>query len=150
MEGDFLHEYMFDGYEGKITTCSVFESIKWLIAEKSGCATYYLDKYRKNENGENVNIALVIGWQNGFDESEQDSCSDGTWRICAKIGYQPSNSIMQCDYDMDWNMPWDKKTGDCIDSEFPIYENTDLVEVLKELEKDWKWINKNWNKLGHE
>ena len=137
--------YEIEGYNRKITAYDFKKSAEFLAREKCGTVCMYLDMDRNGQD-----IAIVIGWQNGFDESEQDSFSDGKYRLCAKIGYQNRNSMMQCDYDIDWYMPWDKKTGNCIDSEIVLYEDSNFNEVLKDLEKSWKWIDKNWNKLGHD
>jgi hypothetical protein len=74
--------------------------------------------------------AIVLGWQDGYEEEPEDDCTDGTWRLCAKLAYQPTNSIMQCDYDIDWLMPYDEETGEVDDNEIPIYPNTDLKEAI--------------------
>ena len=80
----------------------------------------------------NNDWAIVLGWADGFDKRENDSCTDGTWRLCAKVGYQPYNSLMQCDYDWDWLMPYDEETKEVDNTEIPIYPNTDLMELI-----DW-------------
>ena len=76
--------------------------------------------------------AIVLGWADGFDAEENDACTDGTWRLCVKLAYQPCNSLMQCDYDIDWLMPYDEETGEVDDTEVSIYPNTDLEETI-----DW-------------
>ena len=91
--------------------------------------TYYWT-LREDDKG-NV-WAIVLGWADGFDATEQDDCMDGTWRLCAKLAYQPNNSIMQCDYDIDWMMPYDEVSGEVDDNEVSIYPNTDLVGLI-----DW-------------
>ena len=83
----------------------------------------------KNDN----DWAIVLGWADGFDAEENDACTDGTWRLCVKLAYQPCNSLMQCDYDIDWLMPYDEKSGEVDDdTEVSIYPNTDLEETI-----DW-------------
>ena len=79
----------------------------------------------------NNDWAIVLGWHDGFDAEEQDDCMDGTWRLCAKLAYQPNNSIMQCDYDVDWLMPYDEESGEVDDNEVSIYPRTDLVELVE-------------------
>ena len=76
--------------------------------------------------------AIVLGWANGFDAEEQDDCTDGTYRLCAKLAYQPNNSIMQYDYDVDWLMPYDEESGEVDDNEVSIYPDTKLKAVV-----DW-------------
>lgn len=95
--------------------------------------THYFGTYfwwLNNENDDDNSWAIVLGWSDGFDEEPDDNNADGTWRLCAKVAYQPWNSIMQCDYDVDWEMPYDKITGEVDDNEVPIYPDTDLVEVI--------------------
>ena len=93
------------------------------------CGTYcwWLDQ-DENRN----NWAIVLGWADGFEENPNDNNLDGTWRICAKLAYQPWNSAMQCDYDIDWLMPYDEESGEVDDNEVSIYPNTNLKEVI-----DW-------------
>ena len=91
--------------------------------------TYYWYLHRdENDN----DWAIVLGWADGFDIEEQDDCTDGTWRLSAMLAYQSSNSIMQCDYDVDWLMPYDEESGDVDNNEVSIYPNTDLAGVI-----DW-------------
>ena len=84
----------------------------------------------RDENGNDW--AIVLGWADGFDTEENDDCTLGTWRLCVKLAYQPWHSLMQCDYDVDWLMPYDEETGDVDDTEISIYPNTDLAEAI-----DW-------------
>jgi hypothetical protein len=46
------------------------------------------------------------------------------------MAFQSKRSIMQCDYDVDWDMPYDKITGEVDDNEVSIYPNTDLKETI--------------------
>lgn len=98
---------------------------------KSGTYYWYLGFDGKN------NWAIVLGWSDGFEEDSTDPCMNGTWRICAKLTYQPNNSIMQCDYDIDWDMPYDEITGEVDDNEISIYPDTNLKEVVNWLLKCW-------------
>ena len=82
-------------------------------------------------NGNN-NWAIVLGWADGFEEDENDDCSNGTYRLCTKLAYQPSNSIMQCDYDIDWLMPYNEETGDVDDNELCVYSDSNIEEII-----DW-------------
>ena len=93
-----------------------------------GYGTYY---WIIGEDEENT-WAIVLGWGNGFEENPNDDCTDGTWRICAKLAFQSKQSIMQCDYEVDWLMPYDEETLEVDDNEVSIYPNTDLSSTL-----DW-------------
>ena len=76
--------------------------------------------------------AIVLGWADGFDEEENDDCTDGTWRLCVKLAYQSWNNISQCDYGWDWTMPYDEETDEVDDTEVSIYPDTDLEDTI-----DW-------------
>ena len=82
--------------------------------------------------------AIVLGWADGFEEDKTDVCTDGTWRLCAKVAYQPWNSIMQCDYNIDWSMPYNEESGEVDDTEISIYPNTDLKETINWLLECYK------------
>lgn len=99
-----------------------------------GNGTYY---WRLGSDDKN-DWAIVLGWADGFEEDATDPCMDGTWRICAKLAYQPWNSIMQCDYDIDWLMPYDEETMEVDDTEVSIYPDTNLDSVVAWLLKCWK------------
>lgn len=76
--------------------------------------------------------AIVLGWADGFEADENDDCMDGTYRLCVKLAYQSWNSIMQCDYEWDWTMPYDEESGEVDDTEVSIYPNTNLEKTI-----DW-------------
>lgn len=63
--------------------------------------------------------AIVLGWQDGYDKSN-DKYADGTFRLCAKLAYQPVNSAMQSDFDVDWIMPCDE-SGEVDDTTTAFY-----------------------------
>ena len=81
------------------------------------------------------NWAIVLGWLDGFEADETDDCMDGTWRLCSKLAYQPCNSLMQCDYDIDWLMPYDKESGEVDDTEIPIFSNINMINIEEII--DW-------------
>ena len=83
------------------------------------------------------NWAIVLGWSNGFDPDETDDYADGTYRLCVKLAYQPSDSLLQCDYDIDWLMPHDETTGEIDVVEFALIPELDLKMV-------WDWVLDAW------
>lgn len=93
----------------------------------NGTYHWYLHTDEKNNDW-----AIVLGWQDGFEEDETDDCMYGTYRLCSKLAYQPHNSMLQCGYDIDWLMPYNEKTGEVDDNELSIYPNTDLEGII-----DW-------------
>lgn len=94
--------------------------------------TYYWYLHTDDNNND---WAIVLGWQDGYEEDETDDCMDGTYRICAKLAYQSHNSIMQCDYDIDWMLPYNEDAGEVDCNELGIYPGTDLVYVVNWLLK---------------
>lgn len=52
------------------------------------------------------NYAVCIGWHD---------TGDG-WMVAWKIGRQTTNNAMQCDFDVDFEMPYDPETGDVDDT----------------------------------
>lgn len=99
------------------------------------------------------NIAVVLGWTQFPDEddSNKDKYYDDGFRLAVKIGYQSSDSIMQCDYDVDFNLPYNPDTGDvCDDCEYCIYETTDFKSLANDINHNIDWVIKHWKELGHE
>ena len=89
----------------------------------NGCYYYNLGK---GSNGKE--FAIVIGWSEGFDEEDDcEGCiSDGEYRVCMKLAYNCDD--LQCDYDIDWEMPGGEDGGDVDDTNTEI--TTDVDEVL--------------------
>ena len=85
---------------------------------------------------DNNDWAIVLGWQDGYEEDKNDDCTNGTYRICLKLAYQPINSMLQCDYDIDWLLPCNPKTGDIYESEYSIYPNSNIALYVHYLLRD--------------
>lgn len=75
--------------------------------------------------------AIAIAWM--------DYDGDDNWRLYGKVAYQPSNSIMQCDYDIDWTMPYDEESGEVNDT-----------ETLITSEESAKWLLGLWQEYRKE
>ena len=105
---------------------SFTNAVKEMAQHKEGCYHWWLET---DNNGNNW--AIVLGWQDGYEEDDTDELSDGTWHLAAKVAYQPHNSIMQCDYDFDWTMPYDEETGDVWDTDITVYLNDNHKETNK-------------------
>ena len=106
---------------------SFTNAVKEMTQHKEGCYHWWLGT---DNNGNNW--AIVLGWKDGYEEDDSDELSDGTWHLAAKVAYQPHNSIMQCDYDVDWTMPYDKETGDVWDTDTTVYLHDNHKETI-----DW-------------
>lgn len=103
-------------------------AVEYMKKTKSNGTYYWILGSDDNNNY----WAIVLGWSDGFAIDENDDCTDGTWRLCVKLAYQPCNSLMQCDYDIDWSMPYDEETEEVDDTEYSIYPDTKFEEVI-----DW-------------
>jgi len=124
----------------KITLDELREDIKWLDEQKCGCCYH---KVAWTDQG--TYLAIVVGWNDGFDEAPAGTPrADGTWRICAKVAYQHANNVMQCDFDVDWTMPYDKDTGDVDDTSIEVDGGQSDVDWLNEqarrVWKDWRKV----------
>lgn len=103
--------------------------------------TYY---WRIDTDDDGNNWAIVLSYQ--------DYDGDGE-KLYSKLAYQPSNSIMQCDYDIDWLMPYDKDTGEVYDTELSVYSSADAKEAVTWLldcyyEYAIDRVNDYYDKLG--
>lgn len=124
----------------KITLDELREDIKWLDEQKCGCCYH---KVAWTDKG--TYLAIVVGWDDGFTEAPAGTpMADGTWRICAKVAYQHSNNVMQCDFDVDWLMPYDKDTGDVDDTCTQVsgsrFDVKWLNEQARRVWKDWRKV----------
>lgn len=105
----------------KETTINAFvNAVKDMEATHfEGTYHWYLDT---DDNGNDWAIVMAY----------MDYDGEGNESLCAKLAYQPSNSIMQCDYDVDWLMPYNEETGEVWDTE--IYVDSDsAASVVKSL-----------------
>lgn len=48
--------------------------------------------------------AICIGFNEPTEERNEFVNNEG-YQLCAKLAWQPWNSVLQCDYDVDWMMP---------------------------------------------
>lgn len=75
-------------------------SVKWLHVRQMGCCSICFatdDRY---------NYSVCIGWHDG----------GHGWEVAWKIGRQTTNNIMQCDFDVDFEMPYSDESGDVDDT----------------------------------
>lgn len=63
------------------------------LKEYEGTYTFYIARDIEYHDGR-VDVALVYTYSNEDEE------------VLVKLVHQPSNSIMQCDYDIDWQYPF--------------------------------------------
>ena len=122
-------------YVGKISLEELTSDMAWLDQQKCGCCYHEVAHTSKG-----TTLCIVVGWEDGFSEAPKGTpYADGTWRICAKVAYQHANNVMQCDYDIDWRMPYDKETGDVDDTSTEVSPSQHDVDWLNEqAERVWK------------
>lgn len=77
-------------------------------------------------------LALVVGW---LDDDGKGGCVPA-----AKIAVQPRNSIMQCDYDVDWDMPY-RDDGE-------VYDNECLLDGAFDEGEAWLYLKNIYDRLG--
>lgn len=108
----------------------ITEKICAAIPQKDLCRTYFwqIGEDHRNE------WFLAAGWMEGFDPDDT-GCRE---RLCVKIAYVPNNSLLR-DYDYDFLMPYDEKTGEIWDTEVSLESGategsifTDLTWLMKE------------------
>ena len=86
------------------------EAVGALMDRKGGCFHYTIW-----DDGEN-DWAIVIGFlEDGCNDPGFFSDGNGCG-LHYKIAYQSKNSATQCDFDVDWTMPFDEETGDVDDT----------------------------------
>ena len=127
------------------------EAADYLASTKEQGGCYHWKVYANTDD--NKDISIVLGWTDGFNKNDpdKDKYQDDTWRLAVKVGYQPSNSMMQCDYDIDFNLPYNPDTGDVYDDcEYCIYETTDFGALAKDINYMASYVIEHWKELGHE
>ena len=119
----------------------------WLQKEKQGCCSLWY------ESTEKWRYCVCIGWHQWGYPVDKDG-----WHVAWKIGRQSHNNIMQCDFDVDFDMPWPcNQHGDVWDSlteiqpaigvsNFKKFWNEVATEIRKEARKVWRFFKDkdNW------
>ncbi len=119
------------------------DGVDWLMKNKEGCYHWHLltDVYGRE-------WCIVLGWGEGFEKDTPILYSSGSYALCTKIAY--NNSDLQCDYDSDFEMPYNKKTGEVDDTDSPISRGTDFVKLADSLLKEFKRVVTDWTSFDPE
>ena len=133
----------------KVLAKQLKESADYLADHKEQGGCYRFHTVEMDDKGINKNVSIVLGWQDDYDKEDDNYYSDG-YRLCVKIGYQPVNSIMQCDYDVDFNQVYDKETGDVYDTEISLYPNSDFEKVANSIVTEFNYVLSSWKSWAHE
>lgn len=99
-----------------------------------------------NTNG---NIwAIVLGWAEDDNEDDgTDKCHTVGYNVAVKIAFQPNNSMKQYDYSVDWQLPYDKASGEVEDCEWFLSDKDNPSEILDSILKDWDENKDNYLKM---
>lgn len=125
------------------------EAADYLADNKESGGCYRFHTVEMDDKGINKNVSIILGWQDGYDKEDDNYYSDG-YRLCVKVGYQPVNSIMQCDYDVDFNQVYDRETGDVYDTEISLYPDTDFEKVADDIVTEFNYVLSSWKSWEHE
>lgn len=90
--------------------------------------------YYKLQRNDGKLWAICFAWM--------DYDSTGKDKLYGKVAYQPTNSLMQCDYDIDWLYPT-FDNGDCDVCEYEIVKGN-VEQVVDSLLKDWERMKKDY------
>lgn len=132
-----------------VTAAELKKAADYLVStkEQGGC---YHWKICANTD-DNKDIYIVLGWTRyEYDGGNTKYYNEG-YNLAVKVAYQSSNSIMQSDYDIDFNLPYNLHDGE-IDNDFEylLSDTTDFNSIAKDLNSNASWLIKHWKELGHE
>ena len=113
---------------GKIDGKTLKGWVAWLKDQDCGCCHRAIGLTDKHE------VDVCVGWHNYGDGPKDKDYAN--WKICWKIGWQTFNNGMQCDFDIDFDMP------------YPCNEYNDVYDTVTEVGEIRTM--KDWNKLAAE
>lgn len=102
--------------------------VAWLREQDCGCCHKAVGLTDLHE------VDVCVGWHNYGDGPKDKDYAN--WKICWKIGWQTFNNGMQCDFDIDFDMP-------C-----PCNEQGDVYDTVSEIGEIRSM--KDWNRLAAE
>ncbi len=122
----------------------------WLVEAQCGCC--HVEYARDDRHA----YSVCMGWHD---------CGLEGWKIAWKIGRQSHRNIMQCDLDVDFDMPYVEETGDVDDTLVVLGSPTEVKdnetisvlrsprikwgEVAKDMKREARRIAKDWlGKVG--
>ena len=76
--------------------------VDWLVKTKGGCRHLKFDTDAEND------YCICVGWH---DYTGDPKDGDSRYKIAWKIGRQSVRNVMQCDLDVDFEMPYSEESG---------------------------------------
>ena len=98
--------------------------VDWLVKTQGGCCNLTIDGDNKDY------YCICVGWHDCGAKGEKGPDDDG-YRIAWKIGRQSVRNVMQCDLDIDFEMPYNPETGDVDDT-------LHVLDPLPKTKRDWE------------
>ena len=109
----------------KIAECTgvwLKNCVDWLVKTQGGCCHLKFDTDAKND------YCICVGWH---DYTGDPKDGDSRYKIAWKIGRQSVRNVMQCDLDIDFEMPYNPETGDVDDT-------LHVLDPLPKTKRDWE------------
>lgn len=107
-------------------------------ASDIGTWVYYIGR-DVDYNGKTVDVALVYTYHIEYNEILDRPADE----IVLKLAHQPANSVMQCDYDIDWQYPDCAnnytETGIPVDFVLNSHGDLSLTAIDKGIEDSIRW-----------
>ena len=96
--------------------------IDWLVKTQGGCCHITFDVDAKDD------YCICVGWH---DYTGDPKDGDSRYKLAWKIGRQSIRNVMQCDFDIDFEMPYNPETGDVDDT-------LHILDPLPKTKRDWE------------
>ena len=94
------------------------DAIDTLMAQDDTNGVYYAPVSHLDDGRD---LCIVVGWVAGYGDGNEDYQRDG-YTLCAKLAINIDD--LQCDYDVDWYMPWDDE-GNVYDTDMALSKDFD-------------------------
>lgn len=102
------------------------EAVDKLLDGYDGTFFWFLER----NDGHGNDCAVVLGWcrdDNGHNHFHRDG-----YTLAVKLACQPAHAMMQCDYDVDWLMPF-REDGGVWDTEMPMLSDNDVADAWRQM-----------------
>lgn len=87
--------------------------------------------------------SVCMGWADAYDTPDGPR-----WAVAWKIGRQTHNNIMQCDIDVDFEMPYDEDTGEVDDTWRLVDQYRSWAALAREMREEARRVFRTWKRKG--